>query len=118
MSLTGVEAGTEFSDSVASGSVIRSEAQTDGVLVPGATLDLIVSKGPAPVTVPDVTGKTIDDAVAELRALGLRVTYDKCTNFTCAFYDWEARLPVTATDPAAGGTAARGSTIALSYRVD
>jgi len=118
VSLSGQEAGTEFSDSVASGSVIRSEAQTDGVLVPGATLDLIVSKGPAPVTVPDVTGKTIDDAVAELRALGLRVTYDKCTNFTCAFYDWEARLPVTATDPAAGGTAARGSTIALSYRVE
>jgi beta-lactam-binding protein with PASTA domain len=118
VSLSGQEAGTEFSDTVASGSVIRSEAQTDGVLVPGATLDLIVSKGPAPVTVPDVTGKTIDDAVADLRALGLRVTYDKCTNFTCAFFDWEARLTVTATDPAPGGTAARGSTIALSYRVE
>ncbi|QNE42850.1 Stk1 family PASTA domain-containing Ser/Thr kinase [Frigoribacterium sp. NBH87] len=118
VSLTGVEAGTEFSDTVASGSVIRSAAQGEGAVVPGASIDLVVSKGPAPVTVPDVTGKTIDDAVADLRALGLRVTYDKCTNFTCAFFDWEARLTVTATDPVAGGTASRGSTVTLSYRVE
>jgi beta-lactam-binding protein with PASTA domain/tRNA A-37 threonylcarbamoyl transferase component Bud32 len=118
VSLTGVEAGSEFSDTVASGSVIRSEQQGEGIIRPGAALDLVVSKGPAPVTVPDVTGKTIDDAVAELRALGLRVTYDKCTNFTCAFFDWEARLTVTATAPAATGTAARGSTVTLSYRVE
>ncbi|TWX40867.1 Stk1 family PASTA domain-containing Ser/Thr kinase [Frigoribacterium sp. ACAM 257] len=116
--LTGVEAGTEFSSDVDEGSVIRADPQQDGPVRPGASLDLVVSKGPPPVTVPDVTGKTIDEATAQLQALGLRVSYDRCTAFTCAFYDWEARLPVLATDPPAQSTAARGSTVRLSYRVE
>jgi beta-lactam-binding protein with PASTA domain len=116
--LTGVEAGTEFSDDIDRGAVVRADQQQEGAVRPGATLDLVVSDGPPPVTVPDVTGKTIDQATAQLQALGLRVSYDRCTAFTCAFYDWEASLPVLATDPVAGATAARGSTIALSYRVE
>ena len=116
--LVGAEAGTEFSGDVEQGAVIRAEQQQEGALRPGATLDLVVSKGPPPVTVPDVTGKTIDDATAQLRALGLRVSYDRCTAFQCAFYDWEARLPVVSTDPAAQSTAARGSTVKLTYRVE
>ena len=118
VALTGTESGSEFSDSVPSGSVISSTPAAEGPVRPGDTLDLVVSKGPDPVTVPDVVGKTINDAVAELRGVGLRVTYPKCTAFTCAFYDWEASLPVTASDPAAGGTAARGSTVTLSYRME
>ena len=77
-----------------------------------------VSDGPAPVTVPDVTGQTIDDATAQLEALGLFADFDDCLNFTCAFYDWKASLPVTATDPAPGSVVAAGSTIRLSYRVE
>jgi beta-lactam-binding protein with PASTA domain/tRNA A-37 threonylcarbamoyl transferase component Bud32 len=116
--LTGVQSGSEFSDTVASGSVLSSTAQAEGPVVPGATLDLVVSKGPAPITLPDVRGQTIDAATAQLRGLGLKVSYDRCTNFTCAFYDWEASLPVTATDPGEGATVLRGATIALSYRIE
>ena len=116
--LTGAEAGREYSSDVPAGAVIRSQPQADGPVKPGATLDLVVSDGPAPVTVPDVTGQTLDDATAQLQALGLRVSYDDCAKFTCAFYDWEAALPVTASDPGAGGTALVGSTVTLSYRAD
>nr|WP_244289652.1 Stk1 family PASTA domain-containing Ser/Thr kinase [Frigoribacterium faeni] len=116
--LAGVESGREYSGTIDAGSVIRSEPQVDGPVRPGDTLNLVVSDGPAPITVPDVTGKTIDEATAELQGLGLRVAYDACRNFTCAFYDWEASLPVTATDPGAGGIAYAGSTVALSYRVE
>jgi serine/threonine-protein kinase len=116
--LTGVEAGTEFSDDVDEGAVIRADQQQDGPIRPGASLDLVVSGGPPPVTVPDVTGKTIDEATAQLQALGLRVSYDRCTNFTCAFFDWEASLTVVSTDPVPGATASRGSTVRLSYRVE
>jgi beta-lactam-binding protein with PASTA domain/tRNA A-37 threonylcarbamoyl transferase component Bud32 len=116
--LTGVEAGTEFSDDVDEGGVIRADQQQDGPIRPGASLDLVVSGGPPPVTVPDVTGKTIDQATAQLQALGLRVSYDRCTNFTCAFFDWEASLTVVSTDPVPGATASRGSTVRLSYRVE
>ena len=116
--LVGVEGDTEFSDDVDQGDVIRADAQQEGALRPGASLDLVVSGGPPPVTVPDVTGKTIDQATAQLQGLGLRVSYDRCTNFTCAFFDWEASLTVVSTDPVPGATAPRGSTVRLSYRVE
>ncbi|MET4053444.1 beta-lactam-binding protein with PASTA domain/tRNA A-37 threonylcarbamoyl transferase component Bud32 [Frigoribacterium sp. PvP054] len=116
--LTGVESGTEFSDGVASGEVIRYEQQAEGPLHQGDTVDLVVSKGPPPIEIPDVRGKTIDAATAQLQGLGFRVSYPRCTAFTCAFYDWEARLPVTASDPAAGLTATKGATIGLTYRVE
>jgi len=116
--LTGVDAGAEFSSDVDEAGVIRAEPQAEGPVRPGASLDLVVSKGPPPVTVPDVTGKTLDQATAQLQGLGLRVSYDSCTTFTCAFYDWEARLPVVSTDPVPGATAPRGSTVRLEYRVE
>jgi len=116
--LTGVESGTEFSDAVASGEVIRYEQQAEGPLRHGDTVNLVVSKGPPPITIPDVRGKTIDAATSQLQGLGFRVSYPTCTAFTCAFYDWEARLPVTETNPVAGLTATKGATITLTYRVE
>lgn len=116
--LSGVESATEFSDDIASGQVIRYEQQAEGPLHQGDTVNLIVSKGPPPITIPDVRGKTIDAATSQLQGLGFRVSYPRCTAFTCAFYDWEASLPVTATDPEAGLTATKGATITLSYRVE
>ena len=114
--LTGVEGAPEFSDGVASGEVVRYDQQAEGPLHQGDTVNLVVSKGPPPITIPDVTGKTIDAATAQLQGLGFRVSYPACENFTCAFYDWEASLPVTATAPVSGLTAMKGATIALSYR--
>jgi beta-lactam-binding protein with PASTA domain/tRNA A-37 threonylcarbamoyl transferase component Bud32 len=116
--LTGVDAGAEFSTDVDDGGVIRADPQAEGPVRPGASLDLVTSKGPPPVTVPDVTGKTLDQATAQLQGLGLKVSYDRCTTFTCAFYDWEASLPVVSTDPVPGATAPRGSTVRLEYRVE
>jgi beta-lactam-binding protein with PASTA domain/tRNA A-37 threonylcarbamoyl transferase component Bud32 len=116
--LTGVDAGAEFSTDVDEGGVIRADPQAEGPVRPDASLDLVVSKGPPPVTVPDVTGKTLDQATAQLQGLGLKVSYDRCTTFTCAFYDWEASLPVVSTDPVPGATAPRGSTVRLEYRVE
>jgi beta-lactam-binding protein with PASTA domain/tRNA A-37 threonylcarbamoyl transferase component Bud32 len=116
--LTGVDAGAEFSTDVDDGGVIRADPQAEGPVRPGASLDLVTSKGPPPVTVPDVTGKTLDQATAQLQGLGLKVSYDRCTTFTCAFYDWEASLPVVSTAPVPGATAPRGSTVRLEYRVE
>ncbi len=81
----------------------------------GSAVDLVLSKGPTPITLPDVAGKTIDEATSTLENLGLDVKVPDCTNVLCRFYDWKSALPVTATDPVQGSTVYRGDTITLSY---
>jgi beta-lactam-binding protein with PASTA domain len=113
----GLELGSQtqqFSDSVPDGQVISSTV-TDDPAVKGTAVDVVVSKGPVPITLPAVKGKTIDEAASTLQALGLRVSYPDCTNILCGFYDWKSKLPVRSTDPAAGTTVHKGDTVTLAY---
>ncbi|MFI0236644.1 Stk1 family PASTA domain-containing Ser/Thr kinase [Streptomyces sp. NPDC016845] len=73
----------EFSEDIAKGSVISTDPGAGTTRVSGSAVALIVSKG-APVDVPDVTGESEEDAVAELEEEGLeaeiattRVTSDE-----------------------------------------
>jgi beta-lactam-binding protein with PASTA domain len=75
----------------------------------GATVDIVVSDGPAPREVPGLAGKTYDEAVAELAALGLEA--DRTDVFTD---DDGAAGKVISTSPAAGEAAARGSVVAIT----
>ena len=45
--------------------VISTDPQVGTELKPGDTVTVIVSKGPAPLTVPDVVGKNITEATAD-----------------------------------------------------
>ncbi|PPF42570.1 Stk1 family PASTA domain-containing Ser/Thr kinase [Pseudoclavibacter sp. AY1F1] len=65
----------EYSASVASGVVIAYSATTDPV-VPGDTINISVSRGPAPVVLPDVVGKPIAEAISQLEGLGLTVGHN------------------------------------------
>ncbi|WP_423923974.1 Stk1 family PASTA domain-containing Ser/Thr kinase [Frigoribacterium sp. 2-23] len=114
--LTGTPSTSEYSDTVGEGLVIRSEQTTDGPLTKGSTLNLVTSKGPPPVAVPDVTGKSLNAATAQLQRLGLKASYDDCTNVLCAVLDWKNSLTVSSTNPGAGETVAKGTTIRLEYR--
>jgi serine/threonine-protein kinase len=51
--------------------VISSDPKADTPLKPGSTVTVIVSKGRAPITVPDLTNKNINDVRAQLQQLGL-----------------------------------------------
>jgi serine/threonine-protein kinase len=62
-----------YSDSVPEGYVISMKPAAGTVVRPTRTVTLVVSKGEAPVKVPDVRGEHIDDARAELEAAGLTV---------------------------------------------
>ncbi|MCA5924834.1 Stk1 family PASTA domain-containing Ser/Thr kinase [Curtobacterium oceanosedimentum] len=106
----------EYDERVPSGQVV-SATVADSPAVRGSAVDVVVSKGPAPITVPGegVVGETINDATATLEGLGLQVRVPDCTNILCGFYDWKGSLPVTGTDPGAGATVRRGDTITLSY---
>lgn len=104
----------QFSDDVPQGQVISATVTADPA-VEGTAVDVLVSKGPVPITLPDVSDQTIDQARSSLEGLGLEVTYPKCTNILCGFYDWESKLPVRSTDPAPGTTVHKGDTVTLSY---
>ncbi|GAB2970146.1 Stk1 family PASTA domain-containing Ser/Thr kinase [Frigoribacterium salinisoli] len=115
--LAGVEQEREFSDEVPAGVVLRAAPQGEGPVVPGGTVDLVVSKGPAPVVLPDVRGQSIASATATLDDLGILVSYDECTNVLCEVLDgWRAVVVVEDTLPVAGTSVERGSTVRLTYR--
>jgi serine/threonine-protein kinase len=62
---------SQYSDTVPEGSVISTDPKADTALKPGSTVTVVVSKGKAPITVPDLSGKNINDARSQLAALGL-----------------------------------------------
>jgi serine/threonine-protein kinase len=55
------------------GVVINTRPATGASRPPGSTVDLVVSKGPADIRVPDVVGMKQEDARQRLEAAGLRV---------------------------------------------
>lgn len=118
LTAVGLTVGTQtqqYSDDAPDGQVLSAKPQDDPA-VRGTAVDLVVSKGPAPITLPDVHDKTVAQATSTLENLGLKVSVPDCTNILCAFTDWKHALPVTSTDPPAGSTVHRGDTITLAYQ--
>lgn len=95
-----------FSDDVPAGQVISSDpaAGAQGVFV-GDSVALTVSKGPEMVTVPDITSKNEAEAKAALEAAGLTVTVSRVLGGLFG--------TARATDPAAGTSVRKGSTVTL-----
>jgi serine/threonine-protein kinase len=62
-----------FDDKVAKGVVLGSAPKAGDELRRNSAVDLVVSKGPRPIDVPDLTGKNAEEAVRTLEGLGLRV---------------------------------------------
>jgi len=97
-----------YDDVVTKGLVIRTNPVQGTPLRRNAAVDLVVSKGPAPVPMPNVVGKTQAQATALLAANGLTVaTVTKTYSSTVL-----ANVVMSAT-PHAGATVFRGSTVAL-----
>ena len=63
----------KYSDDVPQGVVISIDPKAGESLKPGTTVTAVISKGKAPITVPQVVGKNVNDARAELQGLGLSV---------------------------------------------
>ena len=61
----------ESSHQVEVGVVIRTEPPGGTPLAPGSPVTVVESTGPRLITVPDLTGSTLEDAEATLRELGL-----------------------------------------------
>ncbi len=99
----------DFSDSVTKGDVISVGPRPGGGdWRPGDTVTLVVSKGPQPFPIPDVSGKTRDQAARTLESQGFTVDYAPI---------WKlfpnGLTQVTGTDPAAGQMRPKGTSVYL-----
>ena len=96
----------DYSDSVESGKIISSDpaAGASGHFY-GDSVSIVVSKGSEMVTVPDVSSMKQDEAVAALKAAGLVVKIERV--FGIPF------ISPLSTNPAAGTSVRRGSTVTL-----
>ncbi|CAN5255651.1 N/A [soil metagenome] len=96
----------EFSDDIAAGVVIRqAPGPNAGQVERGTTVEIVVSKGPDLVEVPDVVGLTRADAEEALSSAGFEVD---STCFLCG-----SGGVVNRQDPAGGTLFKRGSTVSI-----
>jgi eukaryotic-like serine/threonine-protein kinase len=98
----------KYSETVEAGLVISSKPAADQSVSPDTGIDLVVSKGPPPVPVPDLSGDTLVDARAELRDLELKLTQSG--------EEYDKKVPagqIISQDPSAGVNVPRGSTISV-----
>lgn len=98
------EVRSQFSDTVARDLVISTNPPTGTQLAPGKAVDLVVSKGPAPVDIVDWTGQPIDEATQALTDDGLKV---KVTEK----YNEKVDEGVIVSQSPGAGTVHRGDTI-------
>ncbi len=89
------------------GTVTAQSPAAGTVVVEGTQVRINVSKGPRPVTVPNVVGLPYDQAASELRRAGFNVSRIDVDS------EQEAGV-VTSQDPAGGSEGSRGSTVTLS----
>jgi serine/threonine-protein kinase len=97
-----------YSDTVKEGDVISAQPQHEPVR-PGDTLLLETSKGPEPVTIPDVVGKNWSDAKKALTDAGFTLKYSAIADVA------PSAFVVSKVSPAANTQAPKGSTITVNF---
>jgi len=96
-----------YDDKIPAGSVVTSNPAAAVKLKRGQSVALVVSKGPAPVALPNAVGKPAAATTAALTKLGLKVTS------TTAYSKTVPAGSVVSMTPGAGTTVAKGSPVAL-----
>ncbi len=97
----------DWSEKVKKDLVISSSPKSTTSLKKGQEVDLVLSKGPAPVKIPSLSGQTKDAATSTLTGAGLKVKYAEDYSKTVA----EGR--VISSTPKSGTTVPKGSTVTL-----
>ncbi len=97
-----------WSATVPTGSVISQDPAAGTVMIPGTAVSIVVSKGPEPVPVPNVTGMAQSDAQAAITAAALTVG-----TVTQDYSDTVAEGSVISQNPAGGASLAPGASVNL-----
>lgn len=66
----------EFSDKVEKGSVVSQSVQSGKEIDKGSEITIVISKGPDLVEVPELTGKTLEEATEALSLAGFKIKSD------------------------------------------
>ncbi|WP_246150366.1 Stk1 family PASTA domain-containing Ser/Thr kinase [Agromyces intestinalis] len=98
----------ESSDTVAAGSVVRTDPPAGEIVDVTTTIQVVVSTGSKPVAVPDTTNMTLDQAKAALDQAGLTAGTENRVNSPNVPAD-----VVISTAPAAGATVQAGTAVNL-----
>jgi len=106
--LAAVPGEERYSDSIEQDHVITARTTKDGPVRTGDQLVLTISRGPEPVEVPDVVGMKWNAGKKALTDLGFKLKYNPTADAIAAF------VKVESTNPSAGTSAPKGSTITLS----
>ena len=112
--LTALPPTEQFDEEVPAGSVVSWTVPSDPALVaggqvlPDTEVQLVISSGPAPRTVPTLAGLTVDEASAQLAAIQLVPAVAEAV-----FHDTVPSGSVVSATPDAGAQVARGSTVTL-----
>jgi serine/threonine-protein kinase len=101
-----VDRSSKTSESVAKGLVIRTDPEGGAGTFRGETVELVVSKGPPLVTVPNVVGKNEAEARAALEDAGFAVSVNKPLGFVV--------FGVNSQNPRGGTKAPKGSTVTIT----
>jgi serine/threonine-protein kinase len=97
-----------YDDTVRAGAVLRTTPAAGTPLPVGGEVTLVLSAGPAPLQVPDVAGKSAEDAENKLRVIGLKVGPRQ------RVFDAQTQPgTVLGSAPTAGTTVPRGSEVSL-----
>ncbi len=96
-----------YDDTVPAGSVISTNPAAAVKLKRGQAVTLVISKGPAPVPLPALTGRTADQALTSLTKLGLKATTTQQYSKTVALGH------VISTSPKVGTAVPKGGTVTL-----
>lgn len=95
----------KYSEKVAKGLIISTDPAAGADLRRASAVDLLVSKGPAPVKVPALGGMTEENALAELKKAGLK------GKAGTALYSRSVAVGLVLSQSPATGKAERGSTV-------
>lgn len=65
------KSGEEYNDDYEKGKIISQDAAVDSTVKKNSTINVVISKGPAALTMPDIAGKTETDARTLIEGMGL-----------------------------------------------
>lgn len=94
------------------GTVIRQSLPSGSSAEKGTVITLILSLGPAQVTVPDLAGLTREVATTELQKVGLSITFEEQVTEQAALLN-----KVVGQNPSAGTPVTKGSWITVSFGI-
>lgn len=101
--------GRRYDETAPAGTIVAQEPEPGAVRFAGDEVTVVLSDGPRPITLPNVRGERVDDAVAALEALGFEVEVERRGGFG-AFFNPDR---VYDQDPGPGSTRRSGDRVLL-----